>query len=319
MKPLVTIAIPTYNRAGNYLPQALASAINQTYANIEIIVSDNCSTDNTESVVKRFRDKRIRYIRQQKNIGSYNNSNFCLEQANGEYFLLLFDDDQVDSEFVEACINTLEDQESVGVVLTGAREIDGASNILFECPNQGAGLSMDETFLAWFKGKVPLYLCSTLYNTRRLCELGGLHSKTYMYEDVIAEFKLAKMFGRKIVPEVKASYRRHDHNMGSSVSIKDWCEDSLYLLDIICDLASENKAFIRSEGLRYFCRRNYKRAARLKSPINRVLAYLFVFKAFQYKRFPPFFNNPIKPNIFIRGLRFLKRRLSAKLEFSKIN
>ena len=78
MNTLVTIAIPTYNRADNYLKQALSSALVQTYRNIEIIVSDNCSTDNTESVVKNFKDSRIRYFKQKKNIGPYKNFNFLL-------------------------------------------------------------------------------------------------------------------------------------------------------------------------------------------------------------------------------------------------
>ena len=57
--PLVSIAVPTYNRANSFLKESLASAINQTYQNIEVIVSDNCSTDNTELVVKSFNDSRL--------------------------------------------------------------------------------------------------------------------------------------------------------------------------------------------------------------------------------------------------------------------
>lgn len=84
--PLVSIGIPTYNRANSYLKQALRSAVNQTYKNLEIIVSDNCSSDDTESVVKEFRDPRIRYFRQNKNLGAVPNCNFCLEQSQGKYF-----------------------------------------------------------------------------------------------------------------------------------------------------------------------------------------------------------------------------------------
>ncbi len=60
--PLVTIGIPTFNRADSYLKYSLKSAVSQTYSNIEIIVSDNASTDNTETFVKSFNDPRIRYI-----------------------------------------------------------------------------------------------------------------------------------------------------------------------------------------------------------------------------------------------------------------
>lgn len=91
-QPLSTIAIPTYNRANSYLREAIRIAMNQTYPNIESIISDNCSMDNTETVVKNFKDHRIRYFRQGKNIGGNNNFNFCPSQAKGKYFLLLMDD-----------------------------------------------------------------------------------------------------------------------------------------------------------------------------------------------------------------------------------
>ncbi|GJM30953.1 MAG: hypothetical protein DHS20C17_35880 [Cyclobacteriaceae bacterium] len=80
-KPLVTIAIPTYNRADTYLKHTLQSAKDQSYQNVEIIVSDNCSIDQTEKVVKEFDDPRIRYVKHSQNIGHYNNFKFCIEQA----------------------------------------------------------------------------------------------------------------------------------------------------------------------------------------------------------------------------------------------
>ena len=93
--PLVTIAIPTYNRANGYLKNAIECALKQTYRNIEVVISDNCSSDNTEEVVKGYTDPRIRYFRQSANIGANNNFNFCLEKAQGSYFLLFHDDDSI--------------------------------------------------------------------------------------------------------------------------------------------------------------------------------------------------------------------------------
>ena len=62
--PLVTIGIPTYNRGDGYLREALESALAQTYENLEIVVSDNCSTDNTGEVVEAYDDPRVSYFRQ---------------------------------------------------------------------------------------------------------------------------------------------------------------------------------------------------------------------------------------------------------------
>ena len=120
-QPLVTIGIATYNRAEKYLSQALKSAVNQTYQNIEIIVSDNCSTDNTEQLVKGFNASNIRYFRQKKNITANENFNYCLNQAKGEYFLLLHDDDLIDNDFVEVCIKADQYPSDIGIIRTGMR------------------------------------------------------------------------------------------------------------------------------------------------------------------------------------------------------
>ena len=108
--PLVTIGIPTYNRADGYLKDAIESALNQTYANLEIIISDNCSSDDTGLIVESFNDPRIKYYRHNENIGANNNFNFCLKKASGIFFLLLHDDDLIDEDFVELCMDVVKDR-----------------------------------------------------------------------------------------------------------------------------------------------------------------------------------------------------------------
>jgi glycosyltransferase involved in cell wall biosynthesis len=284
--PLVSIGIPTYNRANSYLKHALRSAVNQTYKNIEIIVSDNCSPDNTESVVKEFNDPRIRYYRQKENIGPLNNWNFCLEQSQGKYFLMLYDDDLIDDDFIATCMDAVKYHSEPGIVLTGAREIDSEGNVLTACHNKVSGYSTADFILGWFDFKVPLYLCSSLFNTKRLKQLGGFHSKTNMYEDVVAFVQVAAKYGRVDIFDIKASFRRHDSNYGSVTHYYEWCEDSLYLLDIMCNVVPEHAALIRERGEPYFCFRNYRHAAGIKSPVKRFLAYLTVYRTFNYSYSP---------------------------------
>lgn len=93
-KPLVSIGIPTYNRPEG-LRRALESITGQTYKNLEIIVSDNCSLgEETQKVVQEFmeKDSRIQYHRQVENKGGAFNFRFVLERANGEYFMWMADD-----------------------------------------------------------------------------------------------------------------------------------------------------------------------------------------------------------------------------------
>ncbi len=278
--PLVSIGIPTYNRANSYLKQALQSAVNQTYKNLEIIVSDNCSSDNTEAAVRDFNDPRVRYYRQKENIGAVPNCNFCLEQSRGKYFLALYDDDVIDADFISTCLEAAQPHGEPGVIFTGAREIDSEGNVLSCSHNMVGGYSTAEFILGWFERKLPLYLCSTLFNAKRLKELGGFHSKTNMYEDVVAFVQLAARCGRVDVFDVKASFRRHDSNMGKTVPYRAWSEDARYLLDIMCEAAPEQAAVIRQKGLPYFSSKVYRHVARIKSSLERFAAYFTVYRTF---------------------------------------
>lgn len=292
--PLVTIAIPTYNRADTYLRHSLSAAVNQTYPNIEIIVSDNCSTDHTEMLVKEFNDPRIRYIKHKNNIGANNNFNFCLEQARGEYVLLLQDDDLIDNDFIETCINASNGSTEIGILRTGFRTIDSEGNVLHEKQNMGAGLSTEDFILALLSRKVSMLLCSTLMNTKKLIEIGGLNSKYQRWQDVLAEIKLAAKYGRVDVPEIKASFRIHPSQMTFNVDIKSWCEDALILLHTMCRLCPKNKDLIRQKGMQYFARHSYDMASHIMPRAKRLTAYWIVFKRFQYRHIPPSLSRFLK-------------------------
>ena len=90
--PLVSIGIPTYNRR-DLACRAVRSVLDQSYGNLEIIVSDNASTDGTADAVEAIADSRIKLLKQPSNIGMIGNFNACLIAASGEYFLMLSDDD----------------------------------------------------------------------------------------------------------------------------------------------------------------------------------------------------------------------------------
>lgn len=279
---LVTIGIPTYNRAHAFLRNALSCAVNQTYKNLEIIVSDNCSTDHTESLVRDFGDPRIRYIKHQKNIGANNNFNYCVNEAKGQYFVLLHDDDSIDDDFVEVCLNAVPVGEKVGVIFTGNRVIDGQGNVTSQNYNRGAGRSTEEFLIGWFKNDSSLYLCSTMFNTKRLQALGGFHSKTNHFQDVVAEVILAFNYGRADVYDVKASFRRHSANMGGDAArLRLWAQDCLYLMNLILKLATREKAQLRESGLGFFLRKNYSMAVTIEPPLKRWLA-LMLLKVYFY-------------------------------------
>jgi hypothetical protein len=284
-KPLISIGIPTYNRAEGYLRECVESAMNQTYPNIEIIISDNCSSDGTGDLVKSLGDSRIRYFRHHQNIGANNNFNHCLEQADGRYFLLLHDDDLIDRDFVQTCMEAGNYETEVGIIRTGTRLIDSLGRTIKEKPNNVAGLSTEDFFLGWFSNDTTLYLCSTLFHTEFLKAVGGFSSRHNLFQDVVAEVQLAAAHGRIDVKEVKASFRKHEGERTFEAKVAAWCEDSLDLLDTLCELAEERKATIREEGFKFFAGLNFRRAMAVSTPSGRFRALLTVLGRFGYRGF----------------------------------
>lgn len=106
--PLVSVCVPTYNRPKT-LERTINCLLNQTYKNLEIIISDNCSTnEEVERVINKYlTDTRITYIRQSVNKGAIFNFNYVIEQAKGDYFMRLADDDWLDENYIESCLNFL--------------------------------------------------------------------------------------------------------------------------------------------------------------------------------------------------------------------
>ncbi|HVX92971.1 MAG TPA: glycosyltransferase, partial [Candidatus Dojkabacteria bacterium] len=119
----VSITIPTYNRS-QYISQAIESAINQSYKDIEIIVIDNCSTDNTEELVNHFQDKGVKYIKNHTNIGMMGNWNRCIEVSTGELLMILGDDDILYPNFIEESVSIFEKHPNIGFTFTHINKVD---------------------------------------------------------------------------------------------------------------------------------------------------------------------------------------------------
>lgn len=116
-KPLVTIGIPTFNRA-ELLKRSIESTLCQDYSMIEVIISDNASTDDTQNICQEFskKDGRVRYVRQSSNLGATANFLEVLKRALGEYFMWLGDDDWIDVSYVSHCVLLLNENSDFSLV-----------------------------------------------------------------------------------------------------------------------------------------------------------------------------------------------------------
>jgi len=304
--PLVTIGIPTYNRASGYFKEALECALVQDYPNLEIIISDNCSTDNTESVVESYHDSRINYIKQSTALHPNDNFNFCLNSAKGDYFLLLHDDDLVDADFVETCLKAVNYRFDVGLIRTGARLIDTDGKVIGEKKNFMQDLSIEDFILSWLESKTWMFLCSTLFNTQGLKDVGGIYSMHQLFQDVTAEFKVAGKYGRFDIEDIKGSMRKHQEQNTMAVRVNEWCEDSIQLLDLLLSLSENKKDLIKMKGNVHFSKHNYDLAMSINSPFEKMRNLIDIYKAFDRSLSPLTFiyNKKLRP-----VLRRFKKRL----------
>ncbi len=126
--PLVSIGLPVYN-GEPFLKETLKSILNQTFGNFELIISDNASTDATDKICRAYalKDERIRYYRNEKNLGAAKNYNQLVAMAKGNYFKWAAADDLIDPEYLALCVNILDNNPSILVSQTKVRLIDEKS------------------------------------------------------------------------------------------------------------------------------------------------------------------------------------------------
>lgn len=138
MNELVSVIMPSYNTA-DYIADSIKSVISQTYQNWELIIVDDCSTDNTDDIVSYFSDNRIKYMKNKKNMGAAATRNRALREAKGEWIAFLDSDDLWLPNKLEKQINFMksngyvfsyhnyekidENNENLNVIVTGPKLI----------------------------------------------------------------------------------------------------------------------------------------------------------------------------------------------------
>jgi glycosyltransferase involved in cell wall biosynthesis len=129
MKPRLSIGLPVYN-GGQYLEKALLSLLTQTFADFELIISDNASTDNTKEICETYaaQDPRIRYFRNPTNIGATQNWYRVFELSSGEYFASVAHDDVYHPDYMQKCIAVLDRDPTVVVCHSKTTVIDADDN-----------------------------------------------------------------------------------------------------------------------------------------------------------------------------------------------
>lgn len=212
--PLFSIVIPTFNRL-NYLKKTLDSALEQTYPNIEVIVTNNFSTDGTKEYLNQVAEEnpKLKVNHNEKNIGMIPNCRKGLELVQGKYVVILGDDDILLPALTEAAVTELENNKDANLWCCGFDYINyegvTTSTATFpDYPNKQAGPIFVKDFLG---RKVNKVWAGTVYRTTALKKVGGFAGESIGFDNVAT---LNCAFNSKVVysKEVLAKYRVHPNS-----------------------------------------------------------------------------------------------------------
>ncbi len=229
----VTIGLPTINRS-RLAQRAIESVLGQTYGDLELIVSDDVSTDDTAACVEQIKDPRLVLYKQKKRLGLVGNFDFCLRHATGEFFLLLGDDDLLEPQAIERLTRPfltqplLEssgnlDAASIGIVWCPCR-IAGADSGQFWTTEAGPALEPPEAMLAalWAGNRGPR-LSSVLMRTQDALAVGGFQSKHGDICDIGCWGAVALLRDRvACVPDPLVQYTNHYGSTTSQSAVRTW-------------------------------------------------------------------------------------------------
>jgi glycosyltransferase involved in cell wall biosynthesis len=174
--PSVSVGLPVRNGA-RYLGRALDSILSQSLSSFELVISDNASSDDTEDICRDYarRDRRIRYIRQTRNIGGSANFNFVFDQAAAPYFKWAPHDDELAPDYLKSCVEALERAPDAVLCQTGITYIDEEGRAVGTYDSALTGTDSDdpvERFAATVLLPHPAYEVMSVF--RRQALLGSL-------------------------------------------------------------------------------------------------------------------------------------------------
>jgi glycosyltransferase involved in cell wall biosynthesis len=213
----VSILIPTYNRA-DLLPATLDSALSQTYRDIEVIVSDNASTDNTPELMQAYveRDHRVKYIRRSLNEGPIVNYSTAWNAAVGDYVAFLDSDDLFHPTKIERQLQAFGARPSdTGFVHTGFCYIDRHGKPL----SRTVMLPEGDLFEPLLRYQAPIWFGAVLFTRKCIERTGWLDASVAQAADVDYLLRATRLGYRAgCVQEALYSHRHHGNNQSNNIT-----------------------------------------------------------------------------------------------------
>lgn len=217
MKPLISIIIPAYK--DTYLDECINSIIKQSYDNWQLIVVNDGSPYNLDTIINKYNDNRIHYSKREKGIGSerlVDNWNECLEIVTGEYVINMGDDDILLPECFAEYVRLIEQYPKVDVFHGWTEIINEHSEVTDICPKHPPKESVYGFIQRIWKGET-LYIGDVLIRTSKLRAIGGYqYFPMAWHSDHITAFAAAFDNGVVSTEQIVFGYRKHSRTISNS-------------------------------------------------------------------------------------------------------
>lgn len=225
-KPKVSIIMSTFNRADKFLRPAIDSVIHQTEQDWELIIVDDCSTDNTEAVCKEYtdKDKRIHYVKMKQNSGSDTApKNLGVGISRGKYIAYIDDDCEFYPYHLEVLLAKLENDPSVDLVY--------CDMVLEDLNNPARGLQPGIAFdwdAQFLLNRNYIDVNEVMHRRDAIFKVGGFDEKLPRFVDWNLWVRMAKAgVNMQRVPIVAAKYKLHNETKSAKVPAKSWIDPVL--------------------------------------------------------------------------------------------
>ena len=198
----VSIVLPVYNGA-KYIRKSIDSCLGQTHSNLELIIVDDCSTDETPQIITSYSDKRIKYIRHTKNLKLPRSLNTGFKHTTGEYLTWTSDDNLYDENAIEIMLKCLLTYPQTGYVYTDFYEIDENDSVCkYIAVGTAESLKINNLIGACF-----------LYHRRVYEEIGEYDPEAYLAEDYDYWIRISKRFRMQRLRVPLYYYRLHQDSL----------------------------------------------------------------------------------------------------------
>lgn len=226
-EPLVSVCIPNYNNA-KYLDACIQSALAQTYQNTEVILVDDCSTDNSLEIAKKY-EAEIRVLQNSTNLGQPKNTNKCIKRSTGKYLVILHSDDFLLPHFAEKLVHILENYPNVGMAIGERMETDEAGIPTGIAPFYKTSCVIPGERQAKVFMMASVLPCQVLFRRETFEKAGGVDERYIINLDGLLWFKCALVGDVGYIQNPVSVYRRHgesitaQYNQSIDLMVEHYC------------------------------------------------------------------------------------------------